>query len=149
MKEMTIAVRVTCSAGSTACLSRMRDVLDRIESAPSPWPEVAEWERTLPPWFVAACATPMSRAEEDAFLRRWREMSDAERARESEAQQWSLPDWLYWMEPEQSAWRWITSSLVGAHELEVTLAIHDWPTPLGAFEWLAKTAGADHVEVVA
>jgi hypothetical protein len=72
-------------------------------------------------------------------------MSEPERSRVDYERPWSLPDWLYWMEPTQSAWKWARARERSAFELEVTLAVEGMPAALGAFMWLARTAGAERI----
>lgn len=126
----------------------MREVLDSVERATARWPSLDQWEHDLPEWFVRACARPMSDAEAQDWLQRWRSMPNAERSRVSEEQPWSLPDWLYWMEPSQSVWRWGRATQRTTVELEVTLAVEGLPVALGAFKWLARAAGAERVMAV-
>jgi len=72
-------------------------------------------------------------------------MSRVEQARFSEDEQWSLPNWLYWMEPSNSVWQWLRATLLTPVDLEVTLAVDGLPVALGAFKWLARTAGAERI----
>jgi hypothetical protein len=110
VSALEVDVVLTCPAGAAACLARMRDVLDRVESVRTEWPALERWEELLPEWFVRACARPMSEEEAQRWMQRWRGMSEAEQSRLSEEQPWSLPDWLYWMEPTQSVWQWARAS---------------------------------------
>jgi hypothetical protein len=142
MSALEIVMVLTCPAGAANCHARMREVLDCIEAAGRSWPSLSEWERQLPGWFVGACASPMSEKEAQDWLQRWRGMSKAEQARITEEQRWSLPDWLYWMEPSHSVWRWIRAKERSTTELEVTLAVEGLPVALDAFKWLARAAGA-------
>lgn len=148
MSTFEVVVVLSCPAGAADCLARMREVLDRIESVGTRWPALDRWEQELPEWFVRACASPMSDEEAQAWLQRWRGMSQAEQSRASEEKPWSLPDWLYWMEPAQSVWRWTRATQRNALDLEVTLAVAGLPVALGAFKWLARTAGAERVTAV-
>ena len=145
MSALEVVLVLTCPAGAAVCLARMRQVLDCVETARTVWPALDRWEEVLPEWFVRACAKPMSDEEAQSWLHRWRGMSQAEQSRVSEEQPWSLPDWLYWMEPTQSVWRWARARQRSATELEVTLAVEGLPVALGAFKWLARTAGAERV----
>lgn len=145
MSALEVVVALTCPAGAADCLARMRQVLECVESARTTWPSLDRWEEELPEWFVRACAKPMSDDQAQAWLQRWRGMSPAEQSRVTEEQQWSLADWLYWMEPTQSVWKWVRARQQSATELEVTLAVEGLPVALGAFKWLARTAGAERV----
>ena len=147
MNSFQIHVLLTCPTGAAQCLTRLREVLEPFENIGETWPTVQNWERVLPTWFTSACAIPMSSDEAQASNERWRRMSQEERAALAAKERWSLPDWLYWMEPEQSVWRWVDATIKTPNELVVTLAVDGWPVALGAFEWLARAAGADVVTV--
>ena len=145
MSVIEVVMVLSCPAGAAHCLARMREVLDRVERVGTRWPAVDQWEQDLPEWFVRVCAKPMSDAQAQAWLQRWQGMAQGEKARASEEAPWSLPDWLYWMEPAQAVWRWVRAAQRNTHELEVTLAVDGLPVALGAFEWLARAAGAERV----
>jgi hypothetical protein len=92
----------------------------------------------------------MSSNEAQIWLEQWRSMpKEAHSKAADEQQRWSLPDWLYWMEPQQSGWRWAGATEQAPGELEVTLWVEGWPVALGAFKWLAKAAGVVGMRVVA
>lgn len=143
--SLLIQLVLTCPNGADACRRHLREVLEPIEQAGEPWPPAAQWEQALPQWFVSACPRPMSTTEAQVWLEQWRRMAGSEQAEAVEKQAWSLPDWLYWMDPEQSVWRWQDATERSASELEVTLSVGGWPVALGAFNWLARTAGASSV----
>lgn len=147
MSALEIRLVLSCPHGAVDCLTRIREVLDTVVTARTSgvWPSLGEWEKLLPSWFVLACASPMSTEEADASMKRWRAMPDAEQARFSEQEQWSLPNWLYWMEPRHAVWKWVRAMQCGPTQLEVTLAVDGLPVALGAFKWLARTAGADRI----
>jgi hypothetical protein len=145
--NMKIRVLLTCPAGASECLAKLQEVLEPIEQVGVAWPTAESWERTLPHWFVSACAKPMSASEAEAYVARWRTMSREEQIEADKGEQWSLPDWLYWMEPKQSVWRWFGAAPTAPDKLEVTLTVEGLPVALGSFEWLARAAGASDVSV--
>src|SRR5439155_26505091 len=127
MNSLKIQVLLTCPLGAADCLAKLREVLEAIQKAGETWPIVERWEQMLPTWFVSACAIPMSADEAQVYVERWRTMSKDEQAEVTKNQRWSLPDWLYWMEPHQKAWRWVDAMMVTSNELEVTPAVDGWP----------------------
>jgi hypothetical protein len=145
MSSLVIQLVLTCADSAEACLQKLREVLETIERAREPWPTMAEWEQVLPPWFVAACSPAMSVSEAQAWLEQWRAMSQSEQSAAVENQAWSLPHWLYWMDPKQSVWRWRHATVRSPRDLEVSLEVDGWPVALGAFNWLARTAGASQI----
>jgi hypothetical protein len=148
MKSLSIRVLLTCPLGAAECLVKLREVLEAIEIAHATGATEASWQQNLPSWFITACANPMSPDEAQAYVDRWRKMSKDEQAETTKNQQWSLPDWLYWMAPNQSTWRWIDARVTASNELEVTLSVDGWPVALGAFDWLARASGASVVRVI-
>jgi hypothetical protein len=145
MNSLVIQLVLTCPDSADTCLRKLREVLEPIERAGEPWPLLVQWEQALPRWFVAACSPPMSASEARAWMEQWRAMSPSEQSETVKNQKWSLPDWLYWMESPQSVWRWQRAIVRSPCELEVTLDVDGWPVALGAFDWLARTAGASNV----
>ena len=145
MSALEVILTLTCPGSGEGCLAKMREVLDCVERVRNPWPTLDQWEGELPGWFVRACAEPMSDAAAQAWLQQWRRLSRAEQSRVERQQRWSLLDWLYWMEPAHSVWKWARARQRSRTELEVTLAVEGLPVALGAFEWLARVSGAEDV----
>ena len=142
---MELSLKLSCPEGAANCLLKLREVLDHLERPREGWPSVDQWEQLLPTWFVAACAKPTSSEETNAWLLRWRQMPETERLQAEDTQPWSLADWLHWMEPDHLVWRWARATQHGPAVLEVVLAVEEMPVALGAFTWLARTAGAENV----
>lgn len=140
---MNIRVSIKCPQGAEICLRKMRAVLEPIETWKGPWPSTDEWSRILPTWFVSACSASPSAEESRAWLEHWRTLPQAEQTEMTRKLEWSLENWLYWMKPEQATWHWVSASTTSNIELDVVLDLEGWPTALGAFEWLARAAGAD------
>ena len=124
---MELSLMLSCPDGAASCLLKLREVLDCVERPGEAWPSVEQWERLLPTWFVAACAMPETEGQSE------------------NTKPWSLADWLYWMEPDQSVWRWARATQHGSAVLEVVLSVEGMPVALGAFMWLARAAGAETV----
>jgi len=146
VSDMDVRFVLMCPEGAASCLARMREVLDCIDRLRGVWPPLDRWRRELPAWFVGACADPLTREQAQAWVERWREMSPAEQVHAEETRAWSLPNWLYWMEPDQSVWRLAQAIHRSDTELEVDVAVDGRPVALGAFYWLARASGARSVE---
>jgi len=131
---------------ASSILNQSRDVLTVVlDHAGSSWPELDEWRRLLPQWFVDRCAPERSEQEAQEWLRRWRDLTPEQRVRAERVEPWSLADWLHWMQPESRQWFW-WHALVGSDgTLRVQLEVLGWPAPVGALEWLLRAAGADDV----
>jgi hypothetical protein len=90
----------------------------------------------------------MTQEEAQLWVEQWRNLSPDEQAAASASQRWSLPDWLYWMEPDRLLWKWAGAEVRTSHELGVQLEADGWPIPLGAFEWLTRAAGATAMKML-
>lgn len=125
-------------------LERARMVLlDLNRYGAESWPQPDEWAVLLPDWFVAACAAAKTPQEAQAWLARWRRLTDDERRLEEASKRWSLPDWLYWMEPERRAWWWWDAT--DRPTPKVAVQVDEWPFPWGALSWLLRASGAESV----
>ncbi len=60
--------------------------------------------------------------------------------------EWSLEDWLYWMEPDNRTWTWWDGCEKDSDRLAVALEVSEWPFPWGAFSWLLVATGAKTVD---
>jgi hypothetical protein len=113
------------AAGGSRALERVREVLEAVLSraaAGGEWPDVDEWRRLLPAWFVEAC------------------VDDAE-VRDCVVDKWSLRAWVYWFQPQQRRWRWWDARVDG-DRIAVTLLVEQRPYLRGALEWLLKVAAS-------
>lgn len=118
-----------------------------LSNALGRWPEVLEWRQILPPWFVDACPPPLTCEEAERQLQKWRDLSPQEQAETENEKEWSLEDWLYWMEPENRQWTWWDAQIVpGCDHILVAVEVDCWPFPWGALRWLFKASGASGLE---
>jgi hypothetical protein len=100
----------------------VREVLEVVLERPEgDWPELDEWKRALPGWFLAAC------------------VDDAE-VRDCVIDRWSLRAWIYWFQPELRKWRWWSGD-PSETALRVTVLVLQRPYLRGALEWLVSVAG--------
>lgn len=115
-------------AGPEHLGERCREVLEVVlRHSLDGWPELEEWRRLLPGWFVDACL-------------------DDSQVDNCVLDQWSLRGWLHWLRPENRRWFWWSAEPAGAQSLRVTVAVPQRPYLSGALEWLLKTGGATSVE---
>jgi hypothetical protein len=116
-------LEVECPRGAGPVLDRVREVLEVVlRRADGEWPDLAEWRRVLPAWFVASCV-------DDAQLV------------ECVLDRWSLRAWTYWFHPHLRKWRWWDAEAEG-RTLRVRLLVLDRPYRRGALEWLLKVAAS-------
>lgn len=128
-------------------------VLQRIQSAlllvlslsGSEIDEEASCPKRLPSWLVASFAPEKTEEELAIWLAWWRGLDADARARAEETNPWTLPNWLYWMTPEERSWRWWSAILTSPTSAIVTIEVLDWPTPIGALRWLMRAAGAEAI----
>ncbi len=94
-----------------------------LAHAEGPWPELEQWKRLLPTWFVAACSDDV--AVQSCVLDKW-----------------SLRAWIFWFQPGRRQWRWWAGRVEAGDRLLVELLVESRPYLRGAVEWLCKAAGA-------
>jgi hypothetical protein len=141
----TIDVVATAPAPESV-LGRCREVLAVvIDHQAGDWPDVSAWRELLPSWFVEACPDE-SPEETERWLAWWRSLPREQQVEAERARAWSLADWLYWLEPDERQWFWWAAT-VEDDALRVAVELSGWPAPLGALEWLLRTAGATTVTV--
>jgi hypothetical protein len=150
---LTVALNAYCPDGAADALARIRNVLHRVVSmraTEAEWPDVDEWARELPKWFVDACRPELSQKEALAWLEKWRSLSPAEQAAEEERQPWALADWLHWFarSSDERQWRWLMGDTLGQDRLQITVEVEGFPTAYGALVWLLRAAGAVEVKEV-
>lgn len=141
---MTVVAR--CHGDAPAVLARAREVMAVLldESGP-PWPSVEAWRDKLPNWFVQACGRERSAAELARWLDWWRALPAEEQSRATREQRWSLADWLYWLGPSERQWFWWDAAVEDPDNAVVMVEVPGWPAPLGALDWLLRSAGAFEV----
>jgi hypothetical protein len=141
---------VTCSSlqSPQAVIDRCREVLIAVLTAPhDPWPSDDSWASLLPRWFVEVCPPEGSAEDEQRWLAWWRTLPWPEQYAVSEAAPWSLPTWIYWLQPDERQWFWVDAHIVDETHFSVAVEVSEWPAPLGALKWLIRAADSDHVEV--
>jgi hypothetical protein len=151
--RLTLALEAHCPGGAEVVLERTKDVLRGVvtpRARGGAWPDLGQWRRVLPGWFVDACAPEQTEEQLVAWLKRWRSLSPAEQVAEEQRQAWALADWLHWFAPgpDERQWRWLGARVITPDRLEVTLAVSGLPTAYGAFGWLLRAAGAATIREV-
>jgi hypothetical protein len=138
---------VRCPLGAPDVLRRAKEVLSILDEAGlQEWPSDEEWTKKLPWWFVSACAPPMTTQQANEWLASWRKLPPNEQAQMEIEKDWALPDWLYWMQPENRQWCWWDAKAVDdIDHIVVAVVVEAWPFSWGALRWLFKTAGASDV----
>jgi hypothetical protein len=115
------SIEVACNSSARA-LARVQSVLETVLSqSEASWPEVDEWARMLPDWFVKSCVD--DRKLQDCVL-----------------DQWSLRAWIYWFQPAYRKWRWWDAEEIFDGGLRVRVLVLERPYLRGALEWLIKVA---------
>ena len=123
--------------------NRIREVLDVVLSVPSAeqWPADSAWPALLPSWFGAKCGEPESDAEVQTWRDSWGGLSAEEQVEAEAGKPWTVANWTYRMHPDQRRWVWWDGEVVSDHEILVLVGAPEWPTPIGALEWLLRSAG--------
>ena len=142
----TIEVVAECLNDPKVVLDRSRQVLRQVlANSTTSWPTLEEWRQILPEWFVDACAPEQSVEENERWLQWWRSLPPGEKAQAANERRWTLPDWLFWMEPSERQWFWWDARVDGS-TLRVIVEVPGSPSPIGALKWLLRTSGALRVD---
>jgi hypothetical protein len=140
-----VGIHMRCT-NSSVVAARIREVMTIVGRDWSAWPSESEWQELLPSWFVDACGPTQTRAEAEDDIKKWRLMSTATQIAYEARVKWSLADWLHWLEPDEREWWWVAEEIHGPNDLTILLRINGWPAPFGAFDWLARVAGAEELD---
>jgi len=135
-------------AGGHDLLNKVTSVLKVLdEGSRNGWPTEEQWALILPEWFVSACAPKITPEQGERWLAWWKSLPPDEQARVESEKQWSLDNWLYWMEPSNRQWYWWDAKVLdGLDHLIVAIEVDAWPFPWGALRWLFKAAGASALD---
>jgi hypothetical protein len=134
---------VRCPSGAADILAKVATVLKIVdEIALAAWPNTDEWRRKLPEWFTLACAPQISDEQAERWLAWWKALPQAEQAWAELEKDWSLDNWLYWMQPDNRQWFWWHAQPVDGDHIKVMVSVDAWPFPYGSLRWLFKAAGA-------
>ena len=142
----TVTVTVKARGDAAMVIDRAREVMSSlIDRAGPPWPAMEAWREILPSWFIAACSPERPREEVEQWLKWWRSLSPDEQARATKEQQWTLADWLFWLDPHERQWFWWDAVVDDRDTARVVVEVAGWPAPLGALDWLLRASGAVEV----
>jgi len=101
----------------------------------------------LPSWFVSQCEPELSSVEAERRLAEWKSLSRVEQVAHERTVNWSLENWLYWMDPVRRQWYWWDAKSAERGDLLfVTVEIEALPFPWGALDWLLRASGASSTE---
>jgi hypothetical protein len=144
---LTLVLNAECPQGAAKVIELVKEALLAVVTVrenESDWPDLAQWRRILPRWFVDACPPEMSREAALAWLEQWRSLSPTEQAEEEKNQQWALADWLHWFAPgpDERQWRWLGGTSMDQTRIQVVVQVGGYPTAYGALTWLLRAAGA-------
>lgn len=144
----TVRFVARCPLGASDVLAKASSVLKTVdEIALTGWLGNEEWSRKLPEWFTSACAPPMSQEQAERWLAWWKALPPEEQSRAENEKDWSLDNWLYWMQPENRQWFWWDGkTLDDCDHILVAVVVEAWPFPWGSLRWLFKAAGASAFE---
>lgn len=137
---------VSCDGNAHAVLASARVLMEAVSSrCAEGWPVADNWVESFPSSFLQACGPELTDAEAEAWLRRWDQLSDADRRAEEAERAWSVQDWLYWVSPENRSWLWWDATAVDPETISVAVVASEWPFPWGALAWLFRGNGAREV----
>lgn len=143
----TVQFKVICKNNAIDVLNSAKLVMKTIdEKALGTWPSEEQWRTLLPEWFVDCCAPEMTREDAEKWLVKWRALSPEKQSQIESEREWSLSDWLYWMESANRTWYWWSADVLSNDLIVMTAAVEEWPFPWGSLSWLFRCVGAIKVE---
>jgi len=89
----------------------------------------------------------MSPEQANKWLSWWRSLPPEEQRKAEIEKDWSLENWLYWMQPSNRQWFWWDAKVLEDYDhIALAIEVEAWPFPWGALRWLFRAAGASAVE---
>ena len=139
---------VRCPFGTNDVLAKAKSVLKIVdEAALRGWPADGKSTPSLPEWFTSACVAEMSSEQAKRWLAWWKTLSPEKQTRAEIEKDWSLDNWLYWMEPSNRKWFWWDAKVLeGYDHIALAVEVQAWPFPWGSLRWLFRAAGASAME---
>lgn len=139
-----------CPLGASDVLAKVISLLrivDEIALLPTNWPTDEQWVLKLPEWFTSECTAPMTQQQAERWLAWWKGLPTDEQTRVEIEKDWSLDNWLYWMQPENRQWFWWDAKVSDYNDhVIMVIQVESWPFPWGSLRWLFKAAGASSLE---
>jgi hypothetical protein len=144
----TVRFLVRCPFGANDVLARVKNVLEIVDVATlAGWPINEKSAPRLPEWFTSACAPEMSPEQAKQWLAWWKTLPPEDQVRTEIEKDWSLENWLYWMEPDNRQWFWWDAKVLENYDhIALAIEVKAWPFPWGELRWLFRAAGASAVE---
>lgn len=139
---------VRCPLEANDVLAKAKDVLRAVDEAIlKGWPVNGKSKPHLPEWFTSACIAEMSPDQAKQWLVWWKSLSPEDQTKAETEKDWSLENWLYWMEPNNRQWFWWDAKVLEKYDhIALAIEVEAWPFPWGALRWLFRAAGASAVE---
>ena len=145
----TVVFSVICDGNAEEVLNTSKSVMRAICSqSESKWPNDTTWRTLLPQRFVSACADEMTPEEVEQWLKNWQRLNQEQREAEERNRNWSLANWLYWLQPSERLWQWWDAEAIDPSCIIVCFAVKSWPFGSGAISWLFRGSGAKEVVAV-
>jgi len=144
----TVRFTVRCPIGTADVLAKAKSVLEAVDNATlAGWPSNEKAAPQLPQWFIDRCAPPITQEEAERQLAWRKSLPLEEQNRLRNETDWSLDNWLYWMEPSNRQWFWWDAKVLEDYDhIALAIEVEAWPFPWGALRWLFRAAGASAVE---
>src|SRR5213075_1262403 len=119
----TVRFLVRCPFVTTDVLTKAKEVMKVVDEATlRGWPANGDSAPRLPEWFTSACVAEMSPEQAKHWLAWWKSLSPEEQTKAEIEKDWSLDNWLYWMEPGNRQWFWWDAKVLEDYD-HIALAI--------------------------
>jgi hypothetical protein len=144
----TVRFLLRCPLGTSDVLAKAKEILKIVDEATlAGWPAKGNLGPRLPEWFTSACVKEMSPDQAKRWLAWWKSLPPEEQSKTEIEKDWSLDNWLYWMEPSNRQWFWWDAKVLEDYDhIALAIEVEAWPFPWGALRWLFRAAGASAVE---
>lgn len=147
---------VFCDGDAPEVLERARQIklICNEKGMEEEWPSDDLWPDFLPDWFVDACHPERTSEEYEQDRLAFRQMTREEEMEDARNEQWSLSEFVSWMDPEawleisSVNWIWWDAVLKDENTIRIHIGEMGDPPP-GAppgFSWLFRASGAKAID---
>ena len=139
---------VSCQSDALSVLELAKQTLSIVnQHSLQEWPSIDSWSNLLPKEFINGFLPELTDKEKAECQKQWEQLTYDEKIKNAaQDEQWTLSNWLSWLEPEAREWFWWNALLfnepLNKSHFVVEVTTLDSPFMSGALKWLFKACGA-------
>lgn len=139
---------VSCQSDALSVLELAKQTLSIVnQHSLQEWPSIDSWSNLLPKKFINGFLPELTDKEKVECQKQWEQLTYDEKIKNSaQDEQWTLSNWLSWLEPEAREWFWwnvlLFNEPLNKSHFVVEVTTLDSPFMSGALKWLFKACGA-------